>query len=547
MNNITEKLVWDRYQQDMEYKNRLELERRVKQQENFFIGRQWEGVNAPDLPKPVLNIVKRVTNYLISVLVVDDIGIAFRNYNPLVKQSGEETIADGDAQAVPVAEEILPAEVERINERVKLKVKLRSCLRNAAVDGDTALYVRFDTRKGVQDGGQTKGEIDLEIIDNTNIHFGFPLTGEVEKQPYIIISRLEQTSRLKKQFPHLADRIWPDGCTAGTAEADDVTTVLIYMYKHGGRVWFCQCTERAMLTAPVDSGLSLYPVAYMSWEKVKNQYHGVGVVEEVIPNQIEINKLWAMALLYQKNNAFPKVFYDKTKIDRWDNRVGGVVGVIGNPNDAFASSFKPSDMSNQVMQLVERTISHTKELMGANDAVLGNVNPQNTSALIQVQKASAAPLELQRLSFYQFIEDYIRIVLDIIRTKYGIRRVCGTQGGGWVDFSALDFDREINVDIGASAYFSEAAQIQTMDNLFKAGIITDARLFVESLPDKALPNKNKILQQLKQQEQPLQEQLLQAAQDTPQADGAAVPHINTAGTQHTAAEDTLWEDSYGQM
>ena len=258
--------------------------------------------------------------------------------------------------------------------------------------------------------------------------------------------------------------------------------------------------QDVFLVEPVDTEQTLYPVAYTSWEFVKNQYHGVSAVEEAIPNQIEVNKLWAMALLFQKNNSFTTTFYDKTKIERWNPRPGAVVGVVGNPNEAMATSFKPHDMSNQIVPLVERTINLTKEFMGANDAVLGNINPQNTSAIVAVQKASAAPLELQKLSLYQFIEDYIRIVVDIIRSKYGIRAVEGENGQQVVDFSQLEYNKNFKVDIGASAYFSENAQIETMNNLWAAGIIKDAKLLVESMPDKFVPNKNKIIQNIEEYE-----------------------------------------------
>lgn len=496
---LTPQSIWAKYQKDKDFKKKIDLYEKVKKQENFFIGRQWEGVNAPDLPKPVLNIVKRVTNYLISILVVDDVGIAFRSYKPQ-----EQIVAlDGMGNPVvtqPIIEDVLPKEIERINENVKFKTILRKVLRNAAVDGDTAVFCRFDSTKGKDTAEQVKGEIVAEIVDNTNIHFGNSMTADVQSQPYIIISRLEQTKELQKEYPDKTIRA--DGDDWDFEKSDsEVTTVLNYMWKENGTVHFCQCTETEMLTEPADTGLTMYPVSYFSWEAVKNCYHGVGVVEEVIPNQIEINKLWAMSLLFQRNNAFSTTFIDKTKIEKWDNRVGGVIGVVGNPNEAFASSFKPHDMSSQVIDLVERTISHTKEFMGANDAVLGNVNPQNTSALIQLQKTSAAPLELQRLSFYQFIEDYIRILVDIVRTSYGIRLVTDEDGTRTVDFTQLDFDKDINVDIGTAAYWSETAQIQTMDNLFTKGIITDAKIFVRSIPDKNLPNKNEILQHLEEKEQ----------------------------------------------
>lgn len=33
----------------------------------------------------------------------------------------------------------------------------------------------------------------------------------------------------------------------------------------------------------------------MSWERVKNCYHGQGIIEGLIPNQMAINKLSALA------------------------------------------------------------------------------------------------------------------------------------------------------------------------------------------------------------------------------------------------------------
>ena len=511
--------IWKQFEKDRAYKNNLDLFNKVKKNENFFIGTQWEGLNAPDLPQPVINIVKRVTNYLISVLIVDDIGVSFRGYTPkslteLEKSKGTELL-----------ETVLPKEIERILENTKFRSKTRSFLKNAAITGGACSYTRFDTSKGnVQEGeGQpTVGEIVTEIVSVTNVHFGNKLTSEVEVQPYIIISKSVPTSELKEQYPDKAEQIAADSDEYNLVpdeNEDEVSTVLIYMRKVNGTVHVTVSTEKVFLEDEKDTGLTLYPVAFFNWESKENQCHGVGVVEEIIPNQIIVNKLWAMAVLFETNNGFPKVFIDKTKIDRWDNRVGAVVGVIGNPNDAIASSFRAHDMSSQVVNLVNQTITFTKEFMGANDAVLGNVNPQNTSALIQIQKASAAPLELQRLSFYQFIEDHIRILVDIIRNQYGIRYVFDGEKVNVVDFSEMDYNSEINVDIGASSAWSETAQVQTMDKLFSAGIITDAVMYVESIPEKLMPNKKAILNKLKEQQQMMQEQMAQQMMLPPAAQG----------------------------
>ena len=497
---ITSEDIWYKYEKDKDYKNRINLFEKVKQNENFMVGRQWEGVNAPDLPKPVFNIIKRIVNYLISVLVVDDIGIAFKDYNT----QRDEKFKD-----------ILKKEIDRINENTQFKSSLRMHLRNAAVDGDTALYVRFnpDVERAFQKGVQ--GEIEVETVDNTNIHFGNIISNKIESQPYIIISKFEQTEVLKQRYSEKADDITADTDydVLDDENNENITTVLMYFYKKNGTVHYIECTRDCILKEETDTELKRYPIAYLTWEPVKHSCHGVGVVEEVIPNQIEVNKLWAMALLYQKSNAFPKTFIDGTKVSSWDNSPNSVIRVIGNPNEAIATSFKASDMSNQIIQMVNQTISYTKEFMGANDAVLGNVNPQNTSALIQVQKASAAPLELQRLSLYKFIEDYVRILLEIIRTSYGHRSVYSDREKAVeiVDFSQIGVDEDIYIDIGAAAFWSETAQIQTMDNLFRSGIIQDAEIYVNSIPEKNLHNKNEILQHikaLKEQQQLLQQQAM---------------------------------------
>lgn len=500
--------IWQKFEKDRTYKNSIKLFDKTKKQENFFIGNQWEGVNAPDLPKPVINVIKRVTNYLISVLIVDGVGVSIRGYVP---KSIEDLNKPAGSQLL---EEVLPKEIDRILENTKFISKTRLLLKDAAITGGACAYSRFDVDSGKVKEGEnqpTAGEIVTEIVSVTNLHLGNTLTSEIEVQPYIIISKSVPTEELKEQYPEAAEDISPDDDKFNIVpeeNKDDVSTVLIFMRKINGTVHVTVSTENVILEEERDTGLRLYPVSFFNWENIKNHCHGVGVVEEVIPNQIVINKLWALAVLFETNNGFPKIFIDKTKVNKWDNNPNAVIGVVGNPNEAIASSFRAYDMSSQVVNLVNQTIAFTKEFMGANDAALGNVNPDNTSAIIAMQKASAAPLELQRLSFHQFIEDHIRILIDIIRNQYGIRYVYDGKAVKIVDFSQMDYNSDIGVDIGASGAWSETAQVQTMDKLFTNGIVTDAITYVESIPDKLLPNKKAVLNQLKAQQEIINQQRL---------------------------------------
>ena len=50
--------IWNEYGKAKAYNENLDLYDQVKRNEDFFLGNQWEGVKAPDLDKPVLNVLK---------------------------------------------------------------------------------------------------------------------------------------------------------------------------------------------------------------------------------------------------------------------------------------------------------------------------------------------------------------------------------------------------------------------------------------------------------------------------------------------------------
>ena len=65
--------IWDEHQNGINYKTSIDLYQTVKRNEDFYLGKQWEGVNAPDLDKPVFNVLGRVLSYFLSTIVSDDV------------------------------------------------------------------------------------------------------------------------------------------------------------------------------------------------------------------------------------------------------------------------------------------------------------------------------------------------------------------------------------------------------------------------------------------------------------------------------------------
>lgn len=531
--------IWKEYERGISYNTGINLYDNVERNNNFFNDKQWEGVNAPDLDKPVFNFLKPVVNYYTAMLISDDIAtnveLANRpgNGDGQKKRGKKGAQADGkndqkalreqpvggstDLQTGTIGEpsldekipKIIAQEVDNIIERSNMKFKNRKMIRNCAVDGDGCFYIWFDP--DAETGFDYKGEIKVDLVDNTNVLFGNPSEGEVQEQPYVLIAYRRLTEEVKDEAR--MNGMNPDEVVADNesyyvnTEKDrdnDYTTVVLKMWKEKGTVHIIKCTRNAVIKREADTEYKLYPLAWLSWETMKNCYHGISPLTGKIQNQIFVNKLYAMAMMYTTKMAFPKMLYDRTKIAAWDNRIGKAIGVAGNPNEALFANFQSADMSNNVMNMVQSTITQTKEMMGASDAALGNVKPDNTSAIIAVQKAAGMPLDIQRMDFYNFVESCVRIFIEMMRVDYGTRCVTLTDNEGNVTKEEFDFGLlknyalNLKIDIGQGSYWSELMQVQTLDSMMKNKIIPDALTYLEAVPEGYIKNKNKIVESIRQ-------------------------------------------------
>lgn len=303
-------------------------------------------------------------------------------------------------------------------------------------------------------------------------------------------------------------------------------------------VWVKKETKFAEIFPETDTGLTYYPIAWGNWERQKNSYHGRAFVTGVVPNQIYINTMFALVERHQQMNGFPKAIYDGNVMGNWSNQVGQAIAVYDLPPDKRIQDLygviQPADMSTQIMRGIEMAMQFTKECLGATDAQLGNVNPDNTSALIALQSSSQVPLENPQSCKFEWVEDIGRILLDMMGTYYGKRPVVRREvtTAGMVDpttgmpstvqqvssvVEEYDFrqlkDLWLNVraDVGASTYWSRIAIVQTLDNLKQSGVL-DVLDYLERMPDEYIPRKAELIAKLRQQLAP---------QQTPGTEGGA--------------------------
>ena len=247
--------VWSEYQRGIEYKTGIDLYDTVKRNENFFNGKQWEGVKAPELPKPVFNFLKPVVNYYNAMLISDDIAA-----NIEVMDS-----AGGNVDMQPDIPKIISTEIDNIMERANVRFKNRKMIRNCAVDGDGCFYIWFDP--DAETGFEYKGEIKVDLIDNTNIYFGDPSNSEPQEQPYIIIAYRRLTSQVREEAKKYG--VDPQSIVADSESQymnsdkdneNEYTTVLLKLWKEDGTVWMMKSTQSVELVKRTDTGYK--PVSY---------------------------------------------------------------------------------------------------------------------------------------------------------------------------------------------------------------------------------------------------------------------------------------------
>lgn len=360
---------WQLYQKSVDFKTSLNLYDTVKVNENFFVGKQWEGVESKGLPTPTFNIIKRVVSFITATITSDNIKVTATPLRHSMNLDESENIAN-----------IVNDELDFLFEINRIPALTRRFARNAAVDGDACTYTYWDS--SIETGQPAKGGIVTEIISNLLVHFGNPNDNDVQSQPWIIIEKREVLRTVKRRAKKNGVSNWNDIMVdEGHAGLDDVkrtddkVTVLLLLWKdeETGEVNAFEFTHNAAVREPWSLGIKLYPITWLSWDTVQDSYHGQAMITGLIPNQVFINKTWAMSMLSIMRTAFPKYLYNKTVLQSLDNRIGGAVGFQGGDINNVMKAVDPPAISPQVSQLIELAITETESSLGATSVALGKV------------------------------------------------------------------------------------------------------------------------------------------------------------------------------
>ena len=484
----------------------------------FASGDQWRNVVADGLPKPVFNIIKRVKQFKIASLKADNISISIQpmEYRPQTNDLRmQQKVKDTD---------LANAEIKNVLENIKFDAKSRTLLADGFDTGDWCMHFYFDLDEQPfkKTMPNVKGLIKAEIIDSTNVIFGNPNTRQVEKQPYIILVGRDLVSNLKEEAKKNGSKdidsikgdseteyqMGDNGKVENDAKGYEKALYIIKYYKKDGKIYANKSVRGTYIYKEKDTEFSYYPVVFNNWEEVKGSYHGRAETTGIIPNQIAINKMFAMVIYHLMLTAFPTGVYDADRIEGWTNEIGAQIPVTNLNGESIrnvAGYLEPATMSTQIINAIELAMQYTKETLGVGDASLGNVTMNNATAIIAIQKSAAVPLENVKAAFYEFVEDCGKVIIDMMGTKYGIRPVVVTGPNNertveMFDFSQLkDMWLHVKTDVGNASYFSEVASVQTLDNLLNNGFIEFVE-YLKRIPDEIIPNKQELITSIEQQD-----------------------------------------------
>lgn len=564
--------IFKEYEQGTEFKNSIGnrgIYEQSKMNERFYVGDQWHGVNAGNT-RPLVrrNIIKRIGEYKISSISASPVTV---NYSADgipntvdMKETIDQTKKEMFSGSVPrgeITNEEIDAVMDALTvyekvtaERLKFTDLVTELAKNAYISGTSFLYTYWDSsiETGLfADQGKTtpiKGDINCQILNVENVILGDPNNNDIQSQPYIIISERKPLSVVKREAKqNRRKEADVESITAdegaeynagdwGEKEPSENTRVTVLTkfwkeYDNDGnkyKIKAIRVTEKAVIRPEWDMNIRLYPLAKFVWLPRFSCGYGDSEITYLIPNQIAINRALSSAVWSAMITGMPKTVVNRDLIlDPVTNDPGQIINLnAGTDYDVqkAIAYIQPPQFASQLQNVVADIANSTLSDSGANDAALGDLRPDNASAIIAMREAALMPMQVYQNRFYSCIEDIARIWADFWLNMYGERplKIQDKNGTQYLPFNAERYKYLIvnaRVDVGASTLWGESVVIASLGNLLQSGIITPIQ-YLERIPKGTIPDITGLIDSLKeaqmQNAQAKEDFMVQFAQTHPQ-------------------------------
>ena len=541
---ITSRAVWQEYESGRRFKSGLGetgLYEQNRRNERFFVGDQWHGAKCGgERPLVRHNVIKRIGEFKIAAVGSTPLSVSYsaegvpgmaiyhRKHRDQFKQLHLQT-ADKAVQ-MDMMMAALSGYFRVTAERVKLDDHKAQVLEDAYIGGTGYLHTYWDptVQTGLYaDEARTTpitGDIQTETLDVENVYMGDPMSPDLQKQPYVLIVQRKRVGELREiARRHGADEsviesIVPDdelAYMAGDRSQDEPrdskkATVITRLWKSQGQdgrvtVKGVQVCQHAVIRQEWDLGIRLYPIAAFRWQKRRNCAYGDSEITHLIPNQIAINRMLTASVWAVMMMGIPMTVVNGDVVQQEvTNDPGQMLRVYGSAEDV-ANAVRyvdPPQFSPQFSENIQSLISNTLAQAGANEIALGDVRPDNASAIIAVRESALLPLESVKSRYYAFVEDVARIWAEFWIMKYGCRQLkLEDEEGVWYLPFNSDAYRDVvihaRIDVGATNAWSESQTVETLDKLLSAQVITPLQ-YLKRLPGGVVPDSYELIREVQE-------------------------------------------------
>jgi len=538
--------IYTRFTNGKDWKRKEGHYTKFPEYDRYLAGIQWPKptVKTQHMPRPVLNIMKRIGSFKVSSVMRQPLKAIFtpQEISTITKDKNELRLLE--------IGKILGLYIDTLRDRLDEEKTDEIILTKAMTVGASFAHTFWNNEVVRGNGKDIVGELEREIIDSLNVYFDDPQEEDPQKQQRIRIVQPKLVSELKQLAKELGkteeeiNSIVPDdkdddekydkqlnendnGCKADFITEYEIKRVQVdtdedeeveegeeprKKQKWETKVFWTKATKTLIFQEDVElKGHKLIPISSCIWERRNFSAYGTSEIGHLIPNQKAINFLIAMMLLSAQSAGWPALVVDdkavKTNINNDPSAVYRVDTTKTNGNVANAMKYLDSGtFASQIFNVVDQLVSYTKDFAGANESALGESKDLSGQAINRLQTASAIPLETNKRNFRDYKKQNARIDSEFFMNNYTKRDLMFKNKDGQLE--TFEFDPEeiegarfdIGIDIGTDTEYSAELSEASLKGLLDQGLI-DLKQFLSHVDPKVAPYATKMLDELKELEE----------------------------------------------
>lgn len=395
--------VYEQFMNARAFKNVMNLDTKIKRSVMFENGQQWRmDADLDDFPKITLNIIKQIGETRMSNIMQNEYGylINSTNFNSIRK------IQDFLKYLAGIT---------------KLKQKDLKALRDDFTKGTAIMYAYWDAEKR---GFMRKsgGEMRWENIDIRNFCVADAYLQDIQDQEWVIVNHREKVGAIKEKYPHLSDKIFPNGLnyTSETEHNEAVREIdeeKLNVYKKffrnsEGEVFVTISTEYVLLedskplnpyyagkdfkempntTSNFDSKSelekrkkdkrsqhtwNLYPFARLCLNESDNMFYGTPIAFEYIETQKSVNSHFSVYDKALQDNVLGGFVYRKGILDEEELVAGNgqMVALDIAPNEDVRGALNRipvAEIPNGSHNYSQALVGIARQVAGASNIQMG--------------------------------------------------------------------------------------------------------------------------------------------------------------------------------